>query len=375
MDIGIVSNFVDEFSGGIGVYTHQILKYLHKMDSENDYYLIHSSQSDLDIYDQYKEIIIPKNRLVSGWGANMFWRYVTLPFKLKKYKLDVVHDPYELGPFTFNLPFRKVITVHDLSPLILPELFKGGDVLLHKLLLKKTIKNADKIITVSYNSQRDLMEYLDVPEEDIEIIYNGVDEIFHPLKEEEVEKFKTQWNLPESFILSVGGLHPIKNLPRLLQAYSLARKEGLTQKLVVVGGVIDGAQEIFQTLKMLNMQKDVIFTGVVSNKDLLGLYNAADMFLYPCLYAGFGIPPLESMSCGTPVITSCNSSLPEIVGDGALLVDPYQVENLTHAMKLLVEDEDLKNTLIKKGIKRAAMFNWKKTAYQTMKTYREVYNY
>jgi len=173
----------------------------------------------------------------------------------------------------------------------------------------------------------------------------------------------------------VGGLHPIKNLPRLLQAYSLARKEGLTQKLVVVGGVIDGAQEIFQTLKMLNMQKDVIFTGVVSNKDLLGLYNAADMFLYPCLYAGFGIPPLESMSCGTPVITSCNSSLPEIVGDGALLVDPYQVENLTHAMKLLVEDEDLKNTLIKKGIKRAAMFNWKKTAYQTMKTYREVYNY
>lgn len=375
MDIGIVSNFIDEFSGGIGVYTHQILKYLYKMDKENDYHLIHSSKSDLDIYNQYNEIIIPKSRLVRGWGTHMFWRYITLPFNLKKHNLDVVHDPYELGPFTFNQPFRKVITVHDLGPLILPELFKDGDVLLHRLLLKKTIEKADKIITVSYNSQRDLMDYLNVPEEDIEIIYNGVDELFHPLEENEVGKFRERWKLPEDFILSVGGLHPIKNLPRLLQAYALARKKGLKQKLVVVGGVIDGIQEIFQTLKMLKLEKDVIFTGAVANEDLLGLYNAADMFLYPCLYAGFGIPPLESMACGTPVITSCNSSLPEIVGDAAMLVDPYQVEDLARAMQILVDDEELKKMLIKNGIKRSAMFDWKKTAYQTLKIYREVYNY
>ncbi|MBI4813174.1 MAG: glycosyltransferase, partial [Methanobacterium sp.] len=196
MDIGIVSNFVDEFSGGIGVYTHEILKNLYRMD-----------------------------------------------------------------------PFRKVITVHDLGPLILPELFKNGDVLLHRLLLKKTIQKADKIITVSYNSQKDLMDYLNVPEEDIEVIYNGVDEFYQSLDEEEVWEFKERSNLPDHFILTVGGLHPIKNLPRLLQAYYLARKNGLEHKLVVVGGIIDRAQEIFETLRILHLEKDVIFTGAVPKKD------------------------------------------------------------------------------------------------------------
>jgi len=375
MDIGIVSNFVDEFSGGIGVYTHQILKNLYRMDKENDYHLIHSSKNDLDIYNQYNEIIIPKSRFIKGWGHHMFWRYFTLPLNLKKHQLDVVHDPYELGPFTFNQPFRKVITVHDLGPLILPELFKNGDVLLHRLLLKKTIQKADKIITVSYNSQKDLMDYLNVPEEDIEVIYNGVDEFYQSLDEEEVWKFKERSSLPDHFILTVGGLHPIKNLPRLLQAYYLAKKNGLEHKLVVAGGIIDRAQEIFETLRILHLEKDVIFTGTVPKEDLLGLYNAADIFLYPCLYAGFGIPPLEAMACGTPVITSCNSSLPEIVGDAAMLIDPYQVKEIAHAINILLEDEELKKILIKNGFKRAKMFNWRKTAYQTLKIYREVYNY
>lgn len=375
MDIGIVSSFIDEFSGGIGVYTHQILKNLYKMDKQNDYHLIHSSKSDHDIYSQYNEIIIPQNRFIKGWGQQMFWRYFTLPWNLKKYNLDVVHDPYELGPFTFKQPFRKVITVHDLGPLILPELFKEGDVLLHRLLLKKTIEKADKIITVSYNSQRDLMDYLNVPEEDIEIIYNGVDDIFQPLDEKTVEELKNRLGLPDEFILSVGGLHPIKNIPRLLQAYYMARKNGLRHKLVLVGGVIDGAQEIFQTLRDLKLGNQVIFTGTVSNDDLVGLYNAADIFIYPCLYAGFGIPPLEAMACGTPVITSCNSSLPEIVGDAAMLVDPYQITDLANTIKILLDDRELKNILVKNGFKRSKMFNWKKTAYQTLKVYKEVYNY
>ena len=375
MDIGIVSSFIDEFTGGIGVYTNQLLENLYKMDNENDYYLIHSSKNDLDIYNQYNEIIIPKNRFIKGWGNHMFWRYFTLPLNLKKHDLDVVHDPYELGPFTFRQPFRKVITVHDLGPLILPEHFKDGDVLLHRLLLKKTIENADKIITVSYNSQKDLMNYLNVPEEDIEIIYNGVNDIFQPMNEKEINEFKEKWNLPEHFILSVGGLHPIKNLSRLLQAYNLAKKDGLKHQLVVVGGIIDGSQDIFQTLKTLKLGKNVIFTGAVTNEDLLGFYNAADAFIYPCLYAGFGIPPLEAMACGTPVITSCNSSLPEITGDAAMLVDPYQINEIASTINMVLDDDELRKTLIKNGFKRSKKFNWRKTTYQTLKVYKEVYNY
>lgn len=375
MDIGIVSNFIDEYNGGIGVYTHQIVKNLNEMDNENNYHLIHYLKNNLDIYSQNSEIIIPKNRFVKGWGSYMFWRYFTLPRELKKYNLDVVHDPYELGPFTFNQPFKKVITVHDLTPLLFPNLFKRGDVMLHRLFLKKTVSKADKVITVSYNSQRDIMELLNVPEEDIEVIYNGKDENFRPLGSKQINEVKEKYGLHFKFILSVGGLHPIKNIPRLLKAYHLARKDGLEHKLVMVGGAIDRAEEIFQIITNLGLEDHVIFTGVVSNDDLVGLYNAADLFLYPCIYAGFGLPPLEAMACGTPVITSCSSSLPEIVGDAAKLINPYDPEKLADAINMILSDDETIKTLTKKGLKRAEMFNWRKTAWETLKVYKDVYNY
>jgi glycosyltransferase involved in cell wall biosynthesis len=375
MNIGIVSSFMDEYSGGIGIYTHQLVKNLNQMDNENNYHLIHYTKCDQEIYSQNNEIIIPKNRFIRRWGSYMFWRYLTLPMGLKKYNLDVVHDPYELGPFTFNQPFRKVITVHDLTPLLFPSLFKRGDVMLHRLLLKKTIEKADKIITVSYNSQRDIMEHLNVPEENIEVIYNGKNENFRPMDSKKIEEVMEKYGLPPRFILSVGGLHPIKNIPRLLEAYHLALKSGLEHKLVMVGGAMDKSEEIFQTIKVLGLEDHVIFTGVVPDDDLVGLYNAADLFLYPCLYAGFGLPPLEAMACGTPVITSCNSSLPEIVGDAAKLVNPYDTEKLAAAISRVLSDDGMMKTLIKKGLKRAEMFNWRKTAWETLKVYKEVYNY
>ncbi|HEX3012704.1 MAG TPA: glycosyltransferase family 1 protein [Methanobacterium sp.] len=375
MNIGIVSSFIDEYSGGIGVYTHHLVKNLNKMDSENNYHLIHYSKSDLEIYNQNNEIIIPKNRLIRRWGSYMFWRYFTLPQGLKKYKLDVVHDPYELGPFTFNQPFKKVITVHDLTPLLFPNLFKRGDVMLHRLLLKKTISKADKVITVSYNSQRDIMEYLNVPEEDIEVIYNGRNENFRPLNSRKIEEVREKYRLPSRFILSVGGLHPIKNIPRLLEAYYLARKDGLEHKLVLVGGAVDRAEEIFQIITVLGLEGHVFFTGIVPDDDLVGIYNAADLFLYPCIYAGFGLPPLEAMACGTPVITSCSSSLPEIVGDAAKLIDPYDPEKLAGAINMMLSDDETMKMFIKKGLKRSKMFNWRNTAYKTLKIYKEVYNY
>ena len=375
MDIGIISDFVDEYNGGIGVYTYQLLKNFNQMDNENTFHLIHHSKSDLDIYNQNNEILIPKNRFIRGRGSYFFWRYFTLPRNLKKYPLDVVHDPYELGPFTFSQPFRKVITVHDLTPLLFPKLFKWGDVMLHRLLLKKTINKADKIITVSYHSQKDLMKYLKVPKDKIEVIYNGRDESFKSLTSKEIKEVEEKYRLPKQFILSVGGLHPIKNIARLLKAFHLALKDGLEHKLVIVGGVIDKTEDIFQTINVLGLEEHVIFTGTIPHNDLIGLYNAADLFMYPCLYAGFGFPPLEAMSCGTPVITSCTSSLPEVVGDAAVLVDPYQTKEIADAINGVLSDKEVVETLIKNGFKQAKMFDWKKTASETLEVYKEVYNY
>lgn len=372
MDIGIISNFVDEFSGGIGVYTYQIIKNLNQIDDKNNYHLIHYFKNDLDIYNHNKDIIIPKNRFINGSGSFMFWRYITLPLKLNKYSLDMIHDPYELGPLTFSQSFHKVITVHDLTPLIFPKIFKKTDVILHRLLLKKTINRADKIITVSHHSKKDLIKYLKVPEEKIDVIYNGKGEAFKPLNKEEIHGIIMKYQLPDQFILSVGGLHPIKNIPRLLKAYNQARKDGLKHKLVIVGVAMDRSHKIFQTSKLLGIEDKVIFTGPVPEEDLVALYNAADLFVYPCLYAGFGLPPLEAMACGTPVITSYNSSLPEVVGDAGLFINPYRTEELAKTINNLISDETTRKKLIKKGLKRSKFFNWKNTATKTLEIYEEV---
>lgn len=366
---------MDEFSGGIGVYTYQIIKNLNEIDDENKYHLIHYSKNDLDVYNHNNEIIISKNRFIKGWGSFMFWRYFTLPRKLKTYSLDMVHDPYELGPFTFSQPYQKVITVHDLTPLIFPKLFKKMDVILHRLLLKKTIDRADKIITVSYHSKNDLIKYLNVPEDKIEVIYNGKGESFQPMNKEEIDDINKKYQLPHEFILSVGGLHPIKNIPRLLQAYNLALKDGLKHKLVIVGNPMDRSHEIFRTLKVLGIEEKVIFTGPVSEKDLVALYNAADLFVYPCLYAGFGLPPLEAMACGTPVITSNNSSLPEVVGDAGLFINPYNTKELAQSINSLLGEEKTRKKLIKKGLKRSELFKWSDTAIKTLEVYEEVCKY
>ena len=181
MEIGIVSSSIDEFSGGIGVYTYQLLKNLNQIDKENQYYPIHYLKRDIDIYNQNSDVIIPKNRFMGGLGSDMFWRYFTLPLNLKKYPMDIVHDPYELGAFTFGGPSRKIITLHDLTPLLFPNLFKRSDVMLHQLLLKKTADNVDKIITVSHHTKKDIVEHLGVHEDKIKVIYNGKDDRFQLL--------------------------------------------------------------------------------------------------------------------------------------------------------------------------------------------------
>ena len=174
MDIGIVSSFVDEMSGGIGIYTYNLINNLNKIDKKNDYHLIHYKKKDMEIYTNNNDVIIPKYSFMEKMiGSYSIWRYYILPRKMKNLEMDIVNDPYELGPLSFNMPFKKIVTIHDLSPILFPKLFKWGDVMIHKMLFKKTVNNIDKIITVSEHSKKDIINYLKVPEEKIEVVYNG----------------------------------------------------------------------------------------------------------------------------------------------------------------------------------------------------------
>lgn len=372
MKIAIITNPIDEIHSSYTVYTYNLIKNLNLLDKENEYYLIHHTKIDLDIYRSNKEVIVPLPSFKPlKW---LFWRYVLLPQKLKKLDVDLVHDPRGIGILSFDMPFKKVITIHDLSSLLYPLINIHG-MWAHKLFGTKTIKNVDKVITVSESTKRDAIKYLRTIEEKIQVIYNGKDERFKPLNQKEVDEFKEKFNFNFSFILFVGVLHPRKNIPTLIKAYYKLKKNGIKHKLIIAGGG-KGWQykEIFKTVERLNLQKDVIFMGYVPDDDLPKIYNAADLFVFPSIYEGFGLPPLEAMACGTPVITSNAGSLPGVVGDAGIMVNPYDVDGLAKAMHEVLNNEGMGVDMVKKGLERAKMFSWEKCAKETLEVYEEVIN-
>lgn len=369
MNIGIITSPMESIPS-LKVYITNLVKNLSIIDKENDYYLIHHSNMHLNSYEVNKEIISDPPHI---FFKNLWWKYHSLPKSLESYELDLVHDTQGISTFFIkNDPnYKKVITIHDLSSLVFPKLHIRG-MLTDRLLGARTMKNADKIITVSKSTKNDLIKYFKAPPEKIKPIYLGVDEKFRVLDDDQVRNFKIEYNLDFPFILYLGVPQPRKNIPTLIKAYNLLKKDGINYKLVITGGKNHEYKKIFNIVKDLNLQKDMVFTGHMHDEILPELYNAADLFVFPSLYEGFGLPPLEAMACGTPVITSNASSLPEVVGDAGLSVDPYDIHGLKDAMNTVLRNSDLRMEMVKKGLNRSKQFNWKKCAIETMNIYKEV---
>lgn len=367
MKIGFIATHIDIGKGGVSTYSYELIKNLSKIDKNNDYYLIHTSPKDIDVYSANH------NFLVRSVLPNYLWRITIGPLKLKNIKnLDIVHDPYDIGPLSFKMPFKKIITVHDIAYYFFPRKSGLKIIIGHKVLFNKTLKTADKIIAISNSTKDDLMTYFKVPEDKIAVISHGVGEKFKQLDEEGISKSTQKYQLNFPYILYVGSLESRKNILNLVKAFYKLKTKNIYQKLVIVGENSGNKKKICRFIKKLNLQNDVVFIGFVSEEDLPALYNAADLFVYPSYYEGFGLPPLEAMSCGTPVITSNTSSLPEVVGDAGIMIDPSNVEALAEAMRDVLADESLRNSIIAKGLERAKMFNWKKCARKTLKVYEEV---
>lgn len=369
MNIGLITSPMETIPS-LKVYITNLVRNLNMVDKENDYYLIHHSKMHLDVYDVVKEIISDPPNMVFG---NLWWKYRTLPKDLESYDLDLVHDTQGISTFFIKEDpnYKKVITIHDLSSLVFPKMHVRG-MLSDKILGHRTMKNADKIITVSKSTKEDLMKYFEAPEEKIKPIYLGVDEKFRVLDKEKVRNFKIEYKLDFPFILYFGVLRSRKNIPTLIKAYNLLKKDGTDHKLVIAGGKNQEYKKILNIVKDLHLENDVIFTGHMPEEIIVELYNAADLFVFPSLYEGFGLPPLEAMACGTPVITSNASSLPEVVGDAGLMVDPHDIQGLKDAMNAILSNLDLRIEMVKKGLNRSKEFTWKKCALKTMNVYKEV---
>lgn len=296
-------------------------------------------------------------------------------------KPDIVHIPY-FEPFFLTLPLQMpkniIVTVHDMTPFVFPQHFPSG--IKGKLrwhLQKRSLKKASAIITDSEVSKRDIIKFTGITEDKVFVVYLAAAEHFQKLKTENLKlKIDQKYNLPDKFALYVGDITWNKNLPNLISAINETKIP-----LVVVGKTfLDKDYDrnnpwnkgIKESQELAEKNPNVIGLGFVSDENLVDIYNLATVFVMPSFYEGFGLPIVEAMSCGTPVITTKNGSIPEIAGEAAYYVDANSVDSIRNGIEKVFNNRDLRNELSEKGIARAKLFSWKKTAEETIKVYSKI---
>jgi glycosyltransferase involved in cell wall biosynthesis len=348
---------------GINWYIYNLLLNLALADQENQYTVFLGDRrfppnSGLTLRTSWLPTTHPLVRI--GWEQ---W---IQPFVLWQEKIELLHSLAFVTPLLSPCP--SVITIYDLSFLTFPRGFRGSKRLYLTLLTRPSARKARRVITISESTKRDTVRLLGVSSEKVDVVYCGVDRAFHPLPEKEVASFRQKCSLPERIILFVGTIEPRKNVARLIEAYSRLRDR---QVKLVIGGARGWLyEEVFARVEELDLTDDVLFPGYISADELPLWYNAAELFVYPSLYEGFGLPPLEAMACGTPVITSNVSSLPEVVGEAGLTVDPTDSRGLAEAMNQVLGDRALRQSMRERGLTRAGRFSWAKAARETIAVYR-----
>lgn len=295
---------------------------------------------------------------------------LTLSRELRKNPVDVLHVQFTSPPFA---PCPVVVSIHDLSFEHLPETFRFRSRTQLRLTVRRSARKAARVIALSEHGRSDLIETYGLSGANIDVIPLAAPTHFAPVTDEkELQRVRQTYGIEGEYILSVGSIQPRKNLQRLLAAYSSlheARPEVKLPQLVVVGKCAWLYEETLRAISELKLSKSVILTGYVPESDLPTLYSGAACFVYLSYFEGFGLPPLEAMKCGTPVIVGNRTSLPEVVGDAGVLVDPFAVDEIAAAINQVIANPDFRSTLRVKGLKRAGLFDWRETARQTLAVY------
>jgi glycosyltransferase involved in cell wall biosynthesis len=305
--------------------------------------------------------------------VRILWEQFIQPLTLRQAGVDLLHALAFVAPLAAPCPF--VVTIYDLSFLRYPEAFRPLNRWYLTQFTAHSVKRAKAVIAISESTRQDVINLLGVPPERVHTVYCGADEKFRPLPPAKVDAFKADYQLPDTFILFLGTLEPRKNVDGLIRAYSSWRaREPDAPPLVVAGGKGWYYSKIFELVESLNLTESIRFPGYISQEELPLWYNAASLFVYPSHFEGFGLPVLEAMACGIPVITSTVSSLPEVAGrDGAAwLVSPTDDEALAQAMAKLMANADLRASMSERGLAQAAKFRWEKTARETVAIYQKV---
>lgn len=364
---------------GIGYCEYGFLKTLIN-HYQKDYYIF-----DYFGFDKYKKnvkALFDNENLYEFDNCTVFnlgiykilWNILPIPYRwFFKNQGNITHF------FNYNVPpgvhGKTIVTVHDMAYKRFPETVRFRTKQMLNLNLKKSLKRADIVITVSEFSKSEIITYFPEVKEKIKVVYAGVDlNVFKPLFDENIKiSIAKKYNIPEKYMLYLGTLEPRKNLERLIDSYYLLLEEfNSAPKLVLAGGKGWLYDSIFNKVSTLGLEDKIIFTGYIHEKDVVPLISGAEVFLFPSMYEGFGMPVIEAMACGAPVLTSNVSSLPEVAGDAAVLVDPFSVEDIKNKLKLLLIDEALRKRLNKAGLKRAKRFSWDVVTKDLYEIYKEL---
>jgi len=358
---------------GINWYIRNLLTYLPRVDHDNRYTAFLGDRRFTSSELTLKVSRLPTSRPV----VRIFWEQGVQPFALQKERVDLLHALAFVTPLLSPCP--AVVTIYDLSFILYPDSFKRAKCFYLSLFTRLSAGKARRVIAISQSTQRDVVRLLGVPPDKVEVVYCGLDEAFRPLDEDRVAAFRSKRGLPERFILFVGTIEPRKNVTRLIEAFATLRPcdpatlrpcDPATLKLVIGGAKGWFYEDVFARVEELGLEDKVMFPGYIPASELPLWHNAAELFVYPSLYEGFGLPPLEAMACGTPVVAANTSSLPEVVGQAGLTVDPLDVEGLAEAMRRALGDEALRQEMRERGLQRAKGFSWTKTAQETVQVYR-----
>lgn len=394
MKIGVDARvLMDEYYSGVSEYAANLLNAIFALDSENDYKLFYNSSKNLD--ERFKPWNRANSRVIASHIPNKIFNYLGQKiFSYPKIDKELGGVDVFLSPhFNFtelSKDTKRIITVHDLSFLRYPEFFSVRKNIWHRALgVKKIIKKADLIIAVSENTKQDIIELVGIAPEKIKVIYSGNNVSKKDLTEDEknifnneAAEFLAKNNLTGRLVLYLGTIEPRKNISGLIAAYNELRdkdiKSGANKfsdlKLVLAGASGWKNKKIYTEWRKSPYKNDIVFLGYISQKEKEILYNSAAVFVYPSYYEGFGFPPLEAMTYGLPVICSNISSLPEVVSDAALIINPFEIKEITEAMEMILSDEVLRQSFVKKGYERAKIFTWEKTAQEYLKTFKELHD-
>ena len=365
MRIGINGRFLVAKRTGVQRAAYNLIKTLFEIDRENEYILFTGEEEAKEW--NYPNVQLVTSRLKVGDNLrNHLWEQFVLPFLARKHKVDILHSPANMAPLFYR--GASIVHIHDLCFVVNPQWYSYLFHTAYNIAIPRLARRATRVITNSNNSRNDLLQFYNVDASKVRLIYWAVDQTFGTdlIKENRIEQ-------EGDYILYVGSLEPRKNIGTLIESYEQLRTDNpdLKTKLILIGG----ESPLFAAVRLQIKQfhNDVIFKGFVSDDELKQYYRHALVVAYPSLYEGFGLPPLEAMASGAPVVTSNTSSLPEVVGDAALMVSPHDCAQLAETLARVIGDKRLRDEMRRRGYEQVKKFNWYRVARNVLAVYYEVY--